>query len=260
MRTTPIQFRSESPVSRRFREVGAIAVRLSIVWFISAMLMALVASAAGTESIRDADAPSVRMEDAQQFITATSTQVLSAVDHERDAIRRNPARAYAIVNDIVGRHIDIERVSRLVLGKYWRIATHAQRERFKSAFLKMLIRTYVTGISPQVAVVFDGERPEITYLSSTISKDGNEVTVRTRLGGADAPPLRVDYRLHRFGETWQLYDIVVEGASLVLTYRNSYAAQIKRTGIDGLIERINSEAPGAYRENPVIGRSAADGS
>ncbi|GMQ96040.1 MAG: ABC transporter substrate-binding protein [Gammaproteobacteria bacterium] len=209
--------------------------------------------------MRDAGAPSTMIEDARQFIAATSDQVLSAVDHERDAIRRNPARAYAIVNDVVGRRVDIERVSRLVLGKYWRTATRAQRERFKSAFLEKLIRTYVTGISRQVAVVFDGERPEITYLSSTISKDGTEVTVRTRLGGADAPPLRVDYRLQRFGETWQLYDIVVEGVSLVMTYRSSYAAQIKRTGMDGLIERINSEMPGAYRENRVIGRSAADG-
>ena len=172
MRTTPIQFRDESPVSRRFREMGAIAVRISIVWFISAMLMALVASAAETEPVRDADAPSVRIENAQQFITATSAQVLSAVDHERDAIRRNPGRAYAIVNDIVGRRVDIERVSRLVLGKYWRTATRAQRERLKSAFLKTLIRTYVTGISQQVAVILDGERPEITYLSSTISEDG----------------------------------------------------------------------------------------
>lgn len=259
MWTTPIQFCDESPVSRRFREIGAIAVRLPIVWFISAMLMALVASAAETEPVRDADAPSVRIESAQQFIAATSTQMLSAVDHERDAIRKDPLRAYAIVSDILGRRVDIERVSRLVLGKYWRIATRAQRERFKSAFLKMLIRTYVTGISQQVAVIFDGGRPEITYLSSTISKDGTEVTVRTRLSSAGAPPLRVDYRLQRFGETWQLYDIVVEGVSLVLTYRNSYAAQIKRTGIDGLIERIDSQTPGAYRENRVIGRSAADG-
>lgn len=254
MRTTPIQFRDESPLSRRFGEIGTVVVRLAVAWFVTAMLMALVASAAEPLLV----SPSSRIEDAQHFISTTSAQVLAAVDRERDAIRRNPARAYDIVNDIVGRHVDIERISRLVLGKYWRTATRAQREQFKIAFLEKLIRTYVSGLSEHMSVL-DDEHTKTTYLSSTISEDGSEVTVRTRFGSADVRPLRVNYRLHRMGDTWQLDDIVIEGVSLVLTYRSSYAAQIKRTGIDALIERIRSEKPGAYREHHVAGRSVAEG-
>lgn len=254
MWTTPIQFLDEPPIRRRLGKIGAVVVRIAIMWFISAMVMAMVASAADPLPV----VPSARIEDARHFISTTSAQVLAAIDRERDAIRRNPTRAYAIVNDIVGPHVDFERISRLVLGKYWRTATDVQRKRFKSAFRRVLIQTYVTGVSKQLSA-FDSERIETTHLSSTISKDGTEVTVRTRFGSAEAYPIRVDYLLQRFGETWQLYDIVIEGVSLVLTYRSSYAVQIERTGIDALIERIRSEAPGAYRELRVIGHSATDG-
>jgi phospholipid transport system substrate-binding protein len=255
MGTTSIQIDAESRLSRRLREVGTLAVRLAVAWLVSAMLMALVASAAEFLPV----APPSRKTDAQNFIIAKSDELLTVVSRERDAIRRDPSQAYTIVHDIIGRHVDIEWISRRVLGRYWRTATPEQRERFKTAFLNKLVQTFAAGVSRQVSVL-DNERTKITYLSSALSNDGRKVTVRTRLGSADAHPLRVDYKLHRVDDTWRLIDIVIDGASLVLTYRSSYAAQIERTGIDELIERIRSETPGAYRVLNVMGRSVAEGS
>ena len=108
MRTTPIQIHAESRLFRRLREVGTVVVRLAGAWFVSAMLMVSAASAAEFLPV----APPSSTRDAQNFISATSDELLTVVSRERDAIRRDPSRAYTIVNNIVGRHVDIEWISR----------------------------------------------------------------------------------------------------------------------------------------------------
>ena len=106
-----------------------------------------------------------------------------------------------------------------------------QRERFIGEFRSYLLRTYAIG-----AAAYCGAA--ITYLPIRESSDGTKVGVVTRLARAGAPTMSVEYRLHRSGGSWKVYDFVIDGISFTLTYRASFAAVLRKSGLDALVERL----------------------
>jgi phospholipid transport system substrate-binding protein len=148
-----------------------------------------------------------------------SVQVTS--DHAQDLVDR-----------IVIPHVDLPTISRLVLGKYWRRANADQQHRFTQALHQLLLRTYATAVT---ATDIDN----VEYLPNRVHKAGKDVTVRTIVPRPGTKPISMNYRLRRRGHDWKLVDMVVEGVSLVSTYRSTFGAQIRDKGIDGLIETMN---------------------
>jgi len=93
---------------------------------------------------------------------------------------------------------------------------------------------------------------EIEYLASKVSADQRRATVRTRILERGQAPLAVDYSLRKGGDAWKIYDVKIEGISLAINYRASFAEEINTHGIDGMIERLvmrNTSRPG--RDNIV---------
>jgi phospholipid transport system substrate-binding protein len=153
------------------------------------------------------------------------------------ATRDDPGRLNAVIRDYILPHVDLETLSRLTLGKNWRQATPEQRSRFAREFGALLVRTYSTALAG-----YTGQN--VDYLSSDIAADGRRATVRTRVLEDGLAPLAVDYSLRRAGNSWKVYDVTIEGVSLAVNYRTSFAQEIRDHGIDGLIERLatrNSE-------------------
>lgn len=128
-------------------------------------------------------------------------------------------------------HVDFEAVSRWVLGPHWRRATPAQREAFVDEFRELSVRTYSSAIRDSAGV-------EIEYLPATVNDDGTDATVPTRVPTAGPRPMEGTYRLHRAKGEWNLYDIIVDGVSLLITYRQSFTRQANQIGIDGLIRKL----------------------
>ncbi len=139
-------------------------------------------------------------------------------------------QAYALVEEIILPHLDFETFSRLTLGKYWRTASDAQRAAFTKEFQNLLLRSYATSLN-----AYSGER--IEQLGQRDEGNGR-VLVQTQLIRTTGAPVTVDYRLLKRDDDWKIYDVVIEGVSMVINYRTSFGTEIRRDGLDALIKHM----------------------
>jgi len=169
--------------------------------------------------------------DPRGLVKNTSERMLSILRKEREQLKKNPELIYGLVNEIVIPHFDFTRISRWVLGKYWRQATSEQRQQFANEFRTLLVKTYATSL---LEFVDD----EFKYPPLRMKPDAKRVTVRTDVIRSGAAPVRIEYRLFKAKDGWKAYDVLVEGISLVANYRSSFAEEIRQGGLDKLIARL----------------------
>lgn len=167
----------------------------------------------------------------RQLVQETSERMLTMLKSERESIQKNPDRLYQLVREIVLPHFDFEQMSRLVLGKNWRRATPEQRERFVKEFQTLLIRTYGTALNEY----WD---QKIVYLPMRKEPNAQEVTVRTEVQRSGAPPIPIDYSMQLENGQWKVYDVVIQGVSLVTNYRTSFSSEISQGGFDQLLKKL----------------------
>lgn len=143
-----------------------------------------------------------------------------------------------LMEEKVAPHFDFPRMTRLAVGRSWREATPEQREALVREFHKLLIRSYSAAFT-----FYNGIAVE--YKPFRGNADDQEVTVNTviRLPGG-AQPIAVDYDLSQSDSAWKVFDIRVDGASLVINYRNVFAQELQRGGIDGLLKSLRDKNAG----------------
>lgn len=168
--------------------------------------------------------------DPKIVVKQSTEQVLQALRAEGESLKKRPQRLYEIINELILPHFDFRQMSKWVLGRYWRQASELQRDEFVRQFELLLVRTYSDAL-----VEFRNETLE--FLPSRVRSD-TEVTVRSMLNRAGGPPVPITYDMHKVGEQWKAFDIAIDGVSLVINYRSSFAKEIRRNGIDGLIQRL----------------------
>jgi phospholipid transport system substrate-binding protein len=209
------QRQSQRPVAGFF-----MAVLLAICFYSS------VAGASGKPNAQDA--PPV-------FVQAVADQMLDILKSDPAVRQQNLERINSIVDEYLMPYVDFERTTRLSAGKFWREATPEQRQRLVAAFKQTLIRTY----SGALARVDNGTKMDV--LAFRGEPDAKDVVVRTNvIQGTNVPPVRIDYRLEKTEQGWRIYDVNVENVWLIQNYRNQFAQEINRSGIDGLITALNS--------------------
>lgn len=168
-----------------------------------------------------------------QLVRDTSQRMFATLEAERDRVQADPSLLYGLVDEIVVPHFDFERMARWVLGKYWRRASNEQRQRFVEEFRTLLVRSYATALL---------EYPDhrITYLPARIDEQRNAASVRLRVdrkSGAGHTHY-IDYRMYRNTNGWKVFDVAVDGVSLITNFRQSFAMEIQKRGLDGLIENL----------------------
>jgi len=167
---------------------------------------------------------------AEKLVRDTGQKVLQILSDNKDKIKDDPQFLYKLVNEVIVPNVDFTAMSKLVLAKYWRTANDAQRQRFVAEFKGMLVRTYTNSLSEYAG------NTDIHYLKSVDRNDGNYVTVYTEIVQSGKTNIPVDYSLHQTDAGYKIYDVVIEGLSLVKNYRTSFAKQIADTSLDALIE------------------------
>ncbi|MCK4743912.1 MAG: ABC transporter substrate-binding protein [Sulfuriflexus sp.] len=179
---------------------------------------------------------------AGNLIQVTAKRMLSQIEENRGQINDNPRHVYDLVNEILLPHIDFERMSRWVLGKHWRRASSEEKQEFVAEFRKLIIRTYSTAL-----LEFSGQ--EIRFLPVRDQSDPNRASVRTEIRPASGPMIPISYDLYRndAGE-WKVYDVAIDGISLIANYRSSFGSQIRRTGgLTRVINRMKSRSQQAKK-------------
>ncbi len=163
-------------------------------------------------------------------------------DASRDAL-------VAFVEKRVLPHFDMGRMTSLAVGPAWRQATAVQRERLTREFQKLLLRTYANA-----AKAYRDEKLEFAPLRSNPSDQVVRVAARIHRSGAE--PIDIQYVLEARDGIWKIIDVVIAGVSLVTNYRSTFAAEINRGGIDGLITLL-SEKNARGETDPVPGTGEA---
>jgi phospholipid transport system substrate-binding protein len=143
------------------------------------------------------------------------------------------------VNSVIEPHANFDKISQLVLGKHWKAATADERERFKDEFQTLLIRAY-----SRAFVVYSNWT--ISFMPLEISNDAAKAIVKTKVLQPGRQPINVDYRMFLSNGAWKVYDIMIDGVSLVTNYRSTFNDEIQNKGsisavIDWLAKK-NAEA------------------
>lgn len=166
-----------------------------------------------------------------ELVKKTADEVLAVVKQDKDIQAGNMAKITALAEEKILPNFDFDRVSRMVLGKYWGRASQEQKESFKQQFRSLLIRTYASALSKY-------QNQTIEIKPTRMQPGDKEVTVRTQILQPGGQPIAVDYSLEKTPESWKVYDIVIEGVSLVTNYRGQFGEEIRRSGLDGLIQKL----------------------
>lgn len=173
----------------------------------------------------------------------TVQEVLAVVKQEKDIQSGNQAKILALVDAKVLPHFDFLRMTRLSVGKYWRTASEDQKQALVKEFRTMLVRTYTKAFTS-----YHDQTIEVKPVK--MAAGDTEVTVKTSILKPGAPSVSVDYEMEKTPDGWKVFDLSIEGAGLVPTYRSTFAKQIEDGGIDGLIKTLvdknaNSATPKA---------------
>ncbi|TSA49060.1 MAG: ABC transporter substrate-binding protein, partial [Nitrosomonadales bacterium] len=164
---------------------------------------------------------------------------LEVVKKDKDIQNGDMKKIYALAEEKILPHFDFERMSRIVLGKYWGRATKEQQDTFVKEFRSLITRTYSSALSKY-------RNQTIEYKPLRAQPGDTDVTVKTQIVQPGGQPIPVDYTLEKGGDEWKVYDVTIEGVSLVTNYRGQFSTEIRDNGMDGLIQRLvekNKQSP-----------------
>ena len=170
----------------------------------------------------------------QALIETTARRMLESLDADRVAVRKDPKRVQALVDEILLPHFDTDYSARLVLGRHWRDATPEQRRRFVDAFYQSLLRNYGSALAE-----FTADRMVVLPFRGDLSN--GQATIRTEVKRSDGTRVPVNYTMRATPAGWKAWDVTIEGISYVRNFRNDVGAEVDQRGLDAVIERLERE-------------------
>jgi len=186
--------------------------------------------------------------DPQGIVKDTAETVLAEVSARKTDLEADATLIYPLVERTVLPHFDFERMTRSAMGRFWRRASSHQQRRVVAEFKELLVRTYAVAL-----LGYSGQK--IEYPPMNVADGASDVMVPTKIAAEGGPSVPVNYRLHNDGTgKWLVYDVVIDGISLVTNYRSTFARQIRlgaageqdrskrmSAGIDKLIEALSAK-------------------
>ena len=168
----------------------------------------------------------------EDLIRSTSARVLKEIKSNSEQFQQDPAKLYALVGEIVLPHFDLEGMIDLALGRYRNEVSAEQRPLIVKEFQVLLVRTYSRAL-------LDYNNQDIVYLPMEVSNETGNVTVKSEIEQAGGFPIPLHYKLRKGDQGWKVFDISVDEVSLVSNYSSSFARQIRKHGVDGLIKTLH---------------------
>lgn len=171
----------------------------------------------------------ISQQDPKRMISELSEQILAEIDRNRDVLLNDPAEVKAFADKFVLPYVDTPKMARYVMGQFWKQASADQQSSFSNAFTDSLLKAYSGS-------VLKLDISEIKVLKSDESRKGR-ASVDTEAIQKDGNVSKVVYRLYfnKKIQKWMLYDVSIEGVSLLLNYRKTFASEFDKKGIDQVI-------------------------
>ena len=164
-------------------------------------------------------------------------QMISAINANQEKIKADPSVVNGLVEDILMPHIDFIASSKWVLGKHWRRASKEQKLEFIRQFRALLLRFYSVALAEYLTTNTVSE-DMFVFLPLRGDTSTKRVTVHSEIHPSSGNIIPIKYSMHLTKKGWKVYDVSIEGVSMVTTYRTSFASEIKQKGLDGLIASL----------------------
>ena len=168
------------------------------------------------------------------LLERTSQQVIKILREDGELLKEDPDRVYQIVDDYILPHLDDVTMAKLALGKNWRKASKQQKLAFIDAFRDLLVRTYSKSL-------IEYKDQEIRYFPFHLAAGADRTSVKAEVIQPGGPSIPIAYRMRIKNNAWKVYDIKIDGISLVTSYRGTFTQEVRKSGIDGLLQYLQDK-------------------
>lgn len=174
------------------------------------------------------------IEPPEVLLERTSAQVIKILNDDYEMLQKEPDRIYKIVDDYILPNLDDVTMAKLALGKNWRIATDDQKREFIDSFRNLLVRTYSKSL-------LEFKDQKIKFFPADLAQDAEKTVVNAEVIQPGGPSIPVAYRVRVTNNVWKVYDIKIDGVSLVTSYRGTFEQEVRKSGMDGLLKYLHDK-------------------
>lgn len=169
-----------------------------------------------------------------KLVEVSVQDVVADMNANQKLYAEEPEKLTAMVYERVVPYFNVGRMTQLALGSHWKDATPGQRREIRDSVIDMLVHTYAHAM-------FEFRNAPIRLLDER-ETGSRGATVRLSVTNTNSgKPVSVILRMEKREKGWQVIDVVVDGVSMIITYRGIFAEEISRSGIDGLIASIKQD-------------------
>ena len=164
-----------------------------------------------------------------QVLERTSEEVIAVLKQRSEEIKNKPDIVYELVDDYILPHLDDVTMAKLALGKSWKKATTEQKKQFVNEFRTLLIKTYSRSLQ-------EFSDQQINFYPA--QADGKKAVVRSEVLQSGGLKIPMSFRMRLKNDAWLVYDISIDGVSLVTSYRGTFTQEVRKGGIEGLLQML----------------------
>jgi phospholipid transport system substrate-binding protein len=176
---------------------------------------------------------------AQQIVEDTASQIKARMRDE--VFSKDFKKVTVYVDGLIETHTDFELIANLVLGKLWKEATDNQKQQFNNEFRTLLVRTYSRAF-------MEINNWTINYLPIIPLSDEKKIVIKTQVIQSGQKPISIDYKMYNAGEQWKIYDLIIEGVSLVTNYRTIFKNDNEKSkSLDSIIDDLKLKNTNALK-------------
>lgn len=174
------------------------------------------------------------------IIRKTADEVIATLKTDKAIQAGDRSRAYSLIDQKVLPHFDFTRMTRLAVGRNWNQASPDQQKKLEDGFRDLLVRTYASSLSQY--------KDQALQIKGTDLQPGDtDAVVHTLIVPSGGQSVPIDYSMEKSGDDWRVYDIKVDGVSLVTNYRSEFSDIVRRSGVEGLIKALDDKRKQADR-------------
>ncbi len=162
---------------------------------------------------------------------SVTDEVLTVIRADKDIQAGNQKKVLELVEAKVLPHFSFPRMTQLAMGRNWRAANAEQQKRLIGEFRTLLVRTYTTAFTQY-------KNQTVEYKPARMAAGDTDVVVQSLIKQNSGPPVAVDYNMEKTDAGWKVYNMKIEGISLVENYRNTFNTEVQKHGVDGLIATL----------------------
>jgi len=183
------------------------------------------------------------------LVKTITEEVVAILKQDKDIQAGDPKKVAELLETKVVPHFNFTRMTRIAMARNWRSASPEQQKELTGEFKTLLVRTYSTAISSY-------RDQKIDYKPLRAKPEDTEVTVKSEVKqSGSSQPVSIDYEMEKTPNGWKVYDVKVGGVSLVTTYRDTFASEVKDRGVDGLIKSLSAKNRQGQGERAKSGKS-----